>query len=287
MIKSMSGFGRAKDENFVIEIKSLNSRFCEVEVKIGSRLMALEEKIKTKIKERVSRGRLTVFVRFDASLKEEEIEVNLPLAKSYFNALDTLSNSLGIPNQADAVRIANLKNVLVAKEVEEDLEGVWEKISAVLEEALSVLVGMRQNEGGKIEVELLERVANVGKQLSEIEKDAKGVSLEYKAKLLKRLEELMEIKNLDEGRLEMEVALCADKNDISEEILRIKSHLDQFRELLSKDEPCGRRLDFLTQELLRETNTIGSKAQKTSITRAVLEIKNELEKMREQIQNVE
>ena len=287
MIKSMSGFGRAKDENFVIEIKSLNSRFCEVEVKIGSRLMALEEKIKTKIKERVVRGRLVVFVRFDASLNEEAIEVNLPLAKSYFNALDALSNSLGIPNQADALRLANLKNVLVSKEVEEDLEKVWGKISIVLEKALNVLIDMRQNEGGRIEVELLERAANTKKHLLGIEEEAKGVPLEYKAKLLKRIEDLMNVGDLDEGRLEMEAALYADKSDISEEILRIKSHLDQFRELLSKDEPCGRRLDFLAQELLRETNTIGSKAQKTGITRAVLEIKNELEKMREQIQNVE
>lgn len=287
MIKSMSGFGRAKNENFVIEIKSLNGRFCEVEIKISSRLMALEERIKAKIKERVARGRLTVFVRFEQPLKEEEIEVNLPLAKSYFSALDTLSNSLGLPNQADAVKIAGLKNVLVAKEAEEDLEKIWGKISPVLEETLDVLIDMRQNEGGRIEVELLERVANVRKYLLGIEKEAREVPLDYKEKLLKRIKDLMDVTSLDEGRLEMEVALYADKSDISEEILRIKSHLDQFRELLSKEEPCGRRLDFLAQELLREANTIGSKAQRTGIIRAVLEIKNELEKMREQIQNVE
>ena len=291
MIKSMTGYGRAKlskdDREYQIEIKSVNHRYLDISVRIPKQLSYLEETIKKEIAKKVKRGKIDVFVTFENnSLEGKEIKINTELAKAYIDELKKLAEKENILSDIQVTEISKYPDVLNIQSSQDD-EKITEEVLETITIATDNLVQMRGTEGNKISEDLLKRLNIINKKVEEIAKLSTGLIEEYVVKLEKRIKEILKTEDVDKSRLAQEVVIYADKCSIEEEITRLKSHINQFKELLITDEAVGKKLDFLIQEMNRETNTIGSKANQLEIINYVVDIKTELENIREQIQNIE
>lgn len=292
MVKSMTGFGRATFENekrsFVVEIKSVNHRYCDINIKMPRSLIQLEQKIREIVQKYVGRGKIDVFINLNTYDKSNvETIFNKDLADGYVKNLEEIKSRYNISEELSIDLIAKFPEVITIEHKEEDIDELWVELNDPLEEAAISLVKMREVEGAKLKENILEKCDNIKETCKEVEKIAPQVVTMYKEKLELRLEELLKDVEIDEERLAMEVSLFADKSCIDEEIVRLKSHLIQVKDTLNLEEPIGRKLDFIVQEMNREVNTIASKANNLDISNFVLTMKNEIEKIREQIQNIE
>ncbi len=293
MIKSMTGFGRGESSDgvhsFSVEIKTVNHRYNDIIVKMPKYLLFLEEKVKKLIKEYLNRGRVEVYINLEYLTDSNiEVNVNIPLALAYKRELENLINQLEIGDDISLNHLLTLPEVIKTERKDVDEDVVWGCLSQALEIALENVVNMRKKEGIELKKDIEIQLRKLENLIDKIEKRAPQVVMEYKEKLKERISELMdEDTDLDEERLNFEVVLFADKSDINEEVVRFKSHIKQFYMSLEQDEAVGRKLDFLIQEMNREVNTIGSKANDLEIINDVMDIKAQLEKIREQVQNIE
>jgi uncharacterized protein (TIGR00255 family) len=292
-MKSMTGFGRGvvADANFsiTVELKTVNNRFLDVALRLSGELQPLESVVKRQITNRLSRGRVDVFLNYERN-DEVTYELNRPLIAGYLSALRQMREDFNLAGEPDLNVIARLPNVLQSRKddlSQEFIVGVEKAINSALDD----LEKMRENEGLMLKDELLFRLNEIENRLPAIEAEAGNVTEEYRQRLTKRINELLAKSDsqieIDQARLAQEVAFLADRCDISEEIQRLKSHLEQFRQILNEEKEVGKRLDFLTQEFNREANTIASKTNNLTIKENALSIKSEVEKIREQVQNVE
>jgi uncharacterized protein (TIGR00255 family) len=294
MARSMTGYGRAEavldGHRFAVEIKSLNHRFLEISLRVPAMLSALEMEIKKKVAEPLLRGKIDVIIRKDVQGEAENgqaLVLNLPLARSYFSVLTQLKQTLNLKDEISLDMIANQKDVFLPVESPQDVTALWKGLTAVLDEALGGMMEMRRREGEILSRDLSARLEVMAKRLNDVESMAPQVVLEYSRRLSERIRELTGGLVVDESRLSQEVAIFAEKSDITEEIVRLRSHLAQFSEMLACEEAIGRKVDFLIQEMNREVNTIGSKSSDAFISKQVIEIKSEIAKLREQVQNLE
>ena len=293
MVRSMTAFGRARAErggrDITVEIKSVNNRYLDCSIKVPHLFSYFEEKIKTYLASRgISRGKVDVFVKIDV-LEQDGIEIKLDeaYAKSYIEALRLLRDTFDLPDDITTSRVAQNRDIFTVKGVEEDAEGEWENFLPVLCEAVDAFIAAREREGERMRADIVEKKARVmalAEKIAPLSERDKAAQYE---KLKERIKELAGDVPLDEGRLITECGIYADKIAIDEETVRLASHFAEFDKILESPEPVGRKLDFLLQEINRETNTIGSKACDAEIARTVVEMKSELEKIREQIQNIE
>ena len=292
MLRSMTGFG-ASDlataaGRYTVEARSLNHRFLEIIVRLPRELAPLEDRIRALVQGRVLRGRVEVAImRENYGKRLRTVRIDLDLAKAFASALNELKQALELPGSPDLAMLSALPDLIRIEEQKEDLEAAWTAIAEGLEVALSRLVAMREREGARLASDLGQRVRRLAERADEIERRAPLVVQEHAARLTRRIEELIGMPPVDEGRLAAEVAIFADRSDIAEETTRLRSHLAQMQQMLIGSGAAGRTLEFLVQELGREANTIGSKANDVEISRAVIAVKGELESLREQIQNLE
>ncbi len=293
MIKSMTGYGKASlvknNREYQIEIKSVNHRYLDVSVKMPRVLSYLEEIVKKEIGEQVKRGKIDIFITFQNNSEVgKKVKINTEIAKIYINELKNLAKQEGILDNIEVTEIAKYPDVLVIKN-EEDDENIKEELLEVTKKAVKSLVQMREIEGHKIEEDLKERIKQIQEKVQEISLLSTGLIEEYVVKLEGRIKELLKEQEIDQVRLAQEVVIFADKCSVEEEVTRLKSHISQFENLLkdTNNVAIGKKLDFIIQEMNRETNTIGSKANHLEITNHVIDIKTELENIREQIQNIE
>ncbi len=292
MIKSMTGFGRAQETvdgmTVTVELKSVNHRYFEFTAKVPRTYGFLEEKLKSFLNARVSRGKMECYVSIE-NLEESDMEVivNPSLAKGYVDALRTLSETFGLKEDYSAISIAKFPDVLTLRKAPADEEKIWNAVQKVTELAVERFVTMRETEGEKLRADILSKADTILEHVAFVESRSPQTVREYHEKLRQRMEELLENTQVDEQRLLTEAAIFADKVAVDEETVRLRSHISQLREFLNADEPIGRKLDFLVQEMNRESNTIGSKAQDVEIAKRVIAIKAEVEKIREQVQNIE
>ena len=295
MVKSMTAFGRAKTEgenkDITIEIKSVNSRFFDCSVKIPRAYSFLEERIKTYVqKTAVSRAKVDVYVTIDnRSTSGGTVKLDAPLAESYVAALRELGDKFGLRDDISVMSVAANRDLFTYDKPEEDLESEWEDIRKTLDIAIESYREMREAEGAKIEADIRGKIRLVAGYADEVERISHEDTVGYRDKLEARLRQILTDNSvvIDENRLLTECAVWADKIAIDEELVRLRSHFGAFDDIIKLSDPSGRKLDFLMQELNRETNTIGSKANNARIARIVVDMKGELEKIREQVQNIE
>lgn len=290
MIRSMTGFGRAKYENdsreYLVEIKSVNNRYCDISVKLPRSISYLEEKVKKEITEKVSRGKIDVYITFyNNSTKGKKIKFNNELASMYIAELKEMAKENDIKQDIQVTDISKFPDVLTI-ENNEDEELIWNELKIPLLEAIDNYISMKEIEGKKIYEDLTNRINNIEEKVSIISENSTRLIKDYIVKLETRIKELLNTENIDENRLAMETVIYADKCSVEEEVTRLNSHIYQFKELL-KENVVGKKIDFLIQEMNRETNTIGSKSSSIEITNLVIEIKTQIEDIREQIQNIE
>ena len=293
MIKSMTGFGRGEStdgiHNFNLEIKTVNHRYNDIIIKMPKHISYLEEKIKKIIKDRINRGRVEVYINLEYIDESGiEVKVDIPLAKAYKSGMERIMKELDIEDSIKLSHILSVSEIIKTERKELDEDITWDCLSTAIEMALDNVINMRINEGINLKNDMETQLIKIEGMIKEIEERSPLVVLEYKEKLKDRIVEILDGDcNIDEERINYEVAFFADKSDINEEIVRLKSHIKQFSRSLEEEKPIGRKLDFLTQEMNREVNTIGSKANDLIICNNVVDIKSELEKIREQVQNVE
>lgn len=292
MIKSMTGFGRAEEvlngRDILVEIRSVNHRYYEFSSRIPRAYGYIEEKLKSLLNGRIARGKTEVSVTVSSvEGKEAVIEVNEAIASGYVDALRKANEKLGLTDDITLSQMMRLPDIFTVRKVQDDEDQVWQDVKAVTEKALDNFVRMRETEGVRMKEDLLFRLENIEKMVSDVEVRSPEVNAAYRDRLYNKIKEVLADKNVDESRLLTEAAIFADKTAVDEETVRLRSHINQFRSMLELDEPVGRKLDFLIQEFNREANTIGSKAQDAKITKTVVELKSEIEKIREQIQNIE
>ncbi|MFY9416608.1 MAG: YicC/YloC family endoribonuclease [bacterium] len=290
-MRSMTGYGRGEGmwegEHFQVEVRSLNHRYLECSIKIPKQYSYLQEKIRSTVQRYVTRGRVEVNVSaLDEKSEAKEVRVDKDLALAYYNALKELSNYLQLDLEVDIKAIADFPDVFLVEEKEPDQENSQRALEIALTAALEDLVAMRAAEGEKLQEDIIHRIAIIEQVIKDIEERAPQVVVEYRNGLKQRMEKFL-AGEIEEGRLLTEVAYFAEKANINEELVRMFSHIDLFRSTLKEEGAIGRKLDFILQEMYREINTIGSKAGDTAIARAVVEVKSELEKIREQVQNIE
>lgn len=292
MLKSMTGYGRgevsAPERKVVVELKSVNHRFCEVSLRLPRHMVALEDQIRRIIQARISRGRVDGYLAVENTEgRKALVKVDKALAAAYYKAVEELKEALGLQDPVTLPHLLHLPGVLVVDEPVEDPQAWWPYIREALEQALDGLVGMRVAEGARLKADLLLHLERVAEMAASIKARAPQVVQDYYQRLSQRVKELLADVPLDPARLAAEVAIFAERSNINEEIVRLESHISQFRGFLESEGPVGRKLDFLLQEMFREINTVASKAPDLEISRLVVEVKSELEKMREQVQNVE
>lgn len=290
-MKSMTGFGRASLEsngkNYIIEIKTVNNKYSDITVKSPKRLSFMEDKIRKQIANRITRGKVEVSVSFfDFSNKSKNVVLNKEIAKEYIKQLREIADENNLSENISVVEIAKLPDILNSIDSDNDEEIAGEALQC-LNMALDSLIEMKKTEGENIKQDLLVRIERVQNLVDKIAENSKGIVEEYVSKLEKRVKEILKTDVVDENRIAQEAVIYADKTSIEEELTRLNSHIVQFKELVNSDGPVGKKLDFMIQEMNRETNTIGSKAGSGEITKAVIDLKVELEDIREQIQNIE
>ena len=293
MIKSMTGYGRARQElhkrDITVEVRSVNNRYLDCTVKMPRMYAFAEDAVKKHVQQAVSRGKVDVFITVDATAADVvKVAVNRELAAQYAAALGELSDVCGTADYRPAPEtLARFPDVLTVTKADEDLETVSADLCAVLDEALAAYNDMRAVEGQKLAEDISNRLDAIERYTGQVEMRSPETVAEYRAKLTARMEEVLQSTTVDEQRILMEAAIYADKVAVDEETVRLRSHLSQLDHMLAQEGPVGRKLDFLIQEFNREANTIGSKCSDIEIARYVVDIKAEIEKIREQVQNIE
>lgn len=292
MVLSMTGYGRAgallHGRDIKVELRSVNARFFEYSSRLPRSCAFLEDKLKKLVAAKVSRGKVELSLSIQTvTAADTVVSVNWSLAQGYRAALDSLIEKMDLKNDVTAGMIARFPEVLTQTAAPTNEDELWQDVQSVALQAVDAFVAMRAAEGEKLKADVAGRLDTIEELVAKIEQGSAGRVQAYSDKLYARLQELLGNRSIDESRLVTEAALFADKTAIDEETVRLHSHVAQYREILTLDEPVGRKLDFLTQELNRESNTIGSKCQDVAITRLVVELKSEIEKIREQIQNIE
>ena len=291
MIRSMTGFGRGSYENegreYLVEVKSVNHKYCDINFRMPKSFSGIENKLRKVIESYISRGKVDVFIDFqNFSEAGNNIKFNKELAKTYIKNLKELGQETGINSEISVVDISKMPDIF-KKEDNTDEELVFNEINIALVEALKNIVSMKEIEGDKLKIDLEGRIEDVSEKINQISNFSSGLVEEYIVKLKSRVKELIDTEVVDENRLLQEIVIFSDKSSIEEELTRLKSHVEQFKKLITESSPIGKKLDFLIQEMNREINTIGSKANSLQITNLVIEVKTELENIREQIQNIE
>ncbi|HHU89795.1 MAG TPA: YicC family protein [Clostridiaceae bacterium] len=291
MLRSMTGFGHCEytenDITFTIEIKTVNHRYIDIFLRMPKQLSAFEELIRSLVSAKIQRGKIDIYITYDNKSKDfQEVMLDERLAKAYCEALRSISDNLGLRDDISATSLARFPDILKV-EKQDNNEEVGKMLEKAFNLAIEKLLEMRTREGEKLKESLFANLSTIEMFVEKINEKAPLVVKEYKEKLETRLMELIDIQRVDPGRIATEVALFADKCSIDEELVRLRSHIIQMREMLNVGSPVGKKADFLIQEMNREVNTIGSKASDIDITRNVVELKSEIEKLREQIQNIE
>ncbi len=292
MIKSMTGFGREQcvidQYDIMVEIKSVNHRYYEFSSRLPRQYNYLDEKLKSLVKGNISRGKVEVSVTVNnLNGREANIKADRLLAEGYINALREINADIGLDDDLKLSNLLRLPDIFNVQRETVDEDYIWSIVKQAAESAIEKFVVMRRNEGRAMKADLLEKLGNVESMLAEVERHAPETVENYRERLFQKLQEVLSEREIDEQRILMEAAVFAEKIAVDEETVRLHSHIKQFGELLDSDEPVGRKLDFLVQEINREINTIGSKAQNLEITKCVVNMKAEVEKLREQIQNIE
>ena len=292
MVLSMTGYGRAQQvlggREITVELRSVNARYFEYSSRLPRTCAFLEDPLKRLTAEKVHRGKVELALTIqNVTASDAVVQADYALAESYRRALAALAQRLDVKDDVTVMALARFPDVLTQTAAPADPDALWADVSAVAGQALEAFVGMRAAEGAKLKADVESRLAVVEDLVGQIEQGSAGRVQAYTERLYARLQELLADRSVDEARILTEAALFADKTAIDEETVRLHSHVAQFRELLQLEEPIGRKLDFLTQELNREANTIGSKCQDAALTRLVVTLKSEIEKIREQIQNIE
>jgi len=291
LIKSMTGYGvgrvKAEDGECLVEIKSLNNKYCDVNIKNNFQSLEIEQKIEKLIKDRVSRGKVNILVKVENyGLTEEKIILNEDVADSCYKNLMALKVKYKLKDEIGIDSMLKFKDIFKIVKEEESAK-IWPLVEKAMNLSLDSLLKMRAREGKVLVTDIRKRIKKIRKLIDKIEKYSKSSPLDYKDNFLSKIKNLTDGLNVDEGRIELEAAIFAEKTDITEEITRLKSHLIQFDNLLNSEESVGRKMDFLTQEINREVNTIGSKTNDIEVTSLVVLVKSELEKIREQARNIE
>lgn len=291
MIRSMTGYGRgvarAGAHDVTVEIRSVNHRFFEFSARVPRGYGYLEERLKKQIGTRVSRGKVEVNVAISAAEGGVRVDLNEELVHGYVQALRSLCDPLMLRDDLSLSSVARLPEVFSVRRSEEDEEAVWQEVLPAAEEALERFTAMREQEGARLEADMLDKLDTLEKHVAFVEERSPETVRLYRERLYQKMKELLENRAVDEQRILLEAGLYADRVAVDEETVRLRSHFEQFKQFLSSPEAVGRRLDFLVQEINRETNTIGSKAQDAPVAGVVVEMKSEIEKIREQIQNIE
>ena len=291
MIKSMTGFGRGKYENegrtYTVEIKSVNHKYSDINVRLPRFLNSVEDKIRKRVAEVISRGKIDIFVSFENySNKGTTIRINKDLAKEYIKELKSLADEADLRFDLNVIDVSKFPEILKLEDEDND-ELIGQEVMIALDDALEKFVSMREIEGKKLVEDIERRIYLIQEKVNEVTKFSSTLVEEYMARLQTRVNELLAPGVVDEARLMQEIVIFSDKSSIEEELTRLKSHISQFLELIKQSSPIGKKIDFLIQEINREVNTIGSKANSLDITNKVIEIKTEVENIREQIQNIE
>ncbi len=291
MIKSMTGFGRGKYENegrnYTVDIKSVNHKYTDISVRLPRFLNSEEDKIRKRISSAISRGKVDVLVTFENySSKGTNIRINKELAKDYIRELRSLAEETELKFNVDVIDISKFPEILKIED-EQDEELIGKELMIAVDDALDKFISMREIEGKRLIEDIENRIYSIQNKVNEITAYSSTLVKEYMEKLKQRVSELLEPSTVDENRLMQEIVIFSDKSSIEEELTRLKSHIAQFLELIKQSSPIGKKIDFLIQEINREVNTIGSKANCLEITNRVIEIKTEVENIREQIQNIE
>lgn len=292
MVKSMTGYGRAEDTlngyTITVELRSVNNRYLDCNVRMPRLYLFAEETIKSRVQNTISRGKVDVFVTLDSTGGEQvQVSVNQPLADGYYAALTQLAERYGLSKDISVSLLSRFPDVLLAEKAEEDVEQRAQDICSVLDRALADFDQMRTREGARLEADVLSRAARIEELVGKVEERSPQTVAEYRAKLEARMNEVLSNTQLDPARILTEAAIFADKVAVDEETVRLRSHIGQLRHMLEQGGATGRKLDFLIQEFNREANTIGSKCSDIDIARHVVDIKAEIEKIREQVQNIE
>ena len=292
MIKSMTGYGRAREtlhgRDITVELRSVNNRYLDCTVKMPRMYIFAEDAIKSMVQKSISRGKVDVFLTIDTiGADQAVISVNTALAEEYLQGIRTLAAELDLPENVTAWDLSRLPDVLTVTKAEEDLEAVSADLCAVLAKAIEAYNAMREREGQKLAEDILGRLDTIEALTAAVEERSPQTVAEYREKLLERMREVLESTTIDENRILLEAAIFADKVAVDEETVRLRSHIAQLRSMLQSDAPVGRKLDFLIQEVNRECNTIGSKCNDLTIAQDVVDMKAQVEKIREQVQNIE
>lgn len=292
MVKSMTGYGRAEQTvngcTITVELRSVNNRYLDCNVRMPRLYLFAEEAIKARVQSAISRGKVDVFVTLDNTGADKvQVSVNRPVADGYYQALKQLAQIYSLPEDVSVSLLSRFPDVLLAEKAEEDLEQMAQDICSVLDQALADFDQMRTREGGRLAEDILSRAAAIEALVSQVEERSPQTVSEYRARLEARMAEVLSNTQLDPARILTEAAIFADKIAVDEETVRLRSHIGQLREMLAKGGATGRKLDFLIQEFNREANTIGSKCSDIQIARYVVDVKAEIEKIREQVQNIE
>ena len=270
------------------EIKAVNHRYFEFSSRVPRQFGFLDEKIKQYVKDRISRGKTEVYISINMLDSDAvAVEVNRPLAKAYVDALREMKNEYSLEGEIKAIDIARFSDVLTVRKEEQDEEAIFEAVKSVLSKAVDAFIEMRLTEGKKMRDDIVSRCDTILQYVAQIEEKSGESVKAYRERLEEKMRELLGDVHIDEQRLLTETAIFADKVAVDEETVRLKSHIEQLKSMVNSDEPVGRKIDFLVQEMNREANTTGSKCSDIEITKIVVEIKSEIEKIREQIQNIE
>ena len=292
MIKSMTGYGSAKGScqglNISVELKSVNNRYLDCGVRLPRGFLFAEDAVKSRVQSHISRGKVDVFVNIDASASDDVlVTVNEKLAAGYVSAIALLSERFGLDGDVSALSLSRMPDVLSVEKQDADAEAVTAAIADVAEQALQAYDAMRAREGQKLHDDIAGRLETIEGYVGEVERRSPETVTEYRERLYRKMSEVLQNTALDEQRILLEAGIFADKVAVDEETVRLRSHIAQMRAMLSEGSPIGRKMDFLIQEFNRESNTIGSKCNNNAVTRIVIEMKSEIEKIREQIQNIE
>lgn len=292
MIKSMTGFGRGHEilngRDITVEIRSVNHRYYEFSARIPRSLSFAEDKLRTLLAGKISRGKVevSVFVN-NTTAADEQITVNRQVLSDYVEALRSVKDEFGLRDDLSLSCVLRMPDALSVVKTQTDEEQLWADVKQVAEQALAKFIAMREAEGAKMREDFLTRLATIEKWVGVVEERSPIIVEEYRKRLFDRMSEVLEGRQIDEGRILLEAGIFSEKTAVDEETVRLRSHIAQFRSMLDSGEPIGRKLDFLVQEMNRETNTIGSKVQDIEVTRIVVDQKSEIEKIREQVQNIE
>lgn len=292
MLKSMTGYGRQEvvtdGKKILVEIKSVNHRYADYNIKVQRHLGYMEDKIRKHVSESITRGKVDIYLNVENyETADKQITLNKPMAENYINVLKQLRDEFGLRDDISVTSVARNPDIFLTERIEEDEEQLWNTVKTVLDEALSDFVSMREREGERIERDLCERIEYMRTLVTGIDERSPQTVKEYSDRLYEKIKDVLDGREIDEARILTEVAIYADKVAVNEETVRLVSHFSEFDNIINCGEPAGRKLDFLIQEINREVNTIGSKASDIEIAKTVVTLKGEIEKLREQIQNIE